>query len=43
MTATPLAPTIIAGCDYHFAKPFDLFELVDKLKDIFQAKPEVAA
>jgi CheY-like chemotaxis protein len=40
ITATPLAPAIIAGCDYHFAKPFDVFVLVEKLKDLFEAKSE---
>jgi two-component system, OmpR family, alkaline phosphatase synthesis response regulator PhoP len=41
ITSASLAPTIIAGCDYHFAKPFDPVVLVDKLKDLFEARPGV--
>ncbi len=40
VTAAPLPETIIAGCDYHFVKPFDLFALVEKLKDLFEPRTD---
>ena len=43
ITSTPLAPTIIAGCDCYFAKALELFGLVEKLKDCFDAKPDPGA
>jgi CheY-like chemotaxis protein len=43
ITSTPLPPTIIAGCDYYFSKPFELFGLVERLKDYFEARPDPGA
>jgi CheY-like chemotaxis protein len=38
VTSAPLAPTIVAGCDCYFAKPFDVFALVEKLKELFEPR-----